>query len=436
MVALIWHRDGSLPVLDIGVFCAAVTCVYVTYPLFMFLASGLTFSTISDGRMFFHQPTAHELGAFHWRHVLYLASFALVYTAARGRVVLTQEPVLSDRRMRQNVVHLLILLYLYFWFLRAATGFSFFASYADLRYSTPLPLLLLQISIKALAVLGVCKLVLLAVLISRWRTPVCRAVVVIWLIATVLTTWMRLGSRSEAVVLLLAALLFYHRMVRPLSVRFVAPAAAVLLLGIISYGVRRDVDFGFQCDEDWATATNEFQGILANGFDLNRLREIHDLDVPWQVRLYDIIALLPPQQMLPFEKLDASEWYSRQIGADGSGVGFVFGVIAQSIVGFGIAELMVRGALLGYVLARIHRWYARKSTSLWHTVFYVWLCLKIYYTYRAGTLTPFSYVMLEFLPTLLLLKYFPTLGSRRPITTGGRRPMHITRNAMGNFGPV
>ena len=56
---------------------------------------------------------------------------------------------------------------------------------------------------------------------------------------------------------------------------------------------------------------------------------------------------------MPFEKVAASEWYLREIGMSGTGQGFMWGVISQSIVGLDWLELALRGAILGYILAQI-----------------------------------------------------------------------------------
>src|SRR5690606_9777988 len=90
-------------------------------------------------------------------------------------------------------------------------------------------------------------------------------------------------------------------------------------------------------------------------------------------------------QLWPFQKLSGADWYLIQIGQDGTGAGFMWGVIAQSLVGFGKVELMLRGLLLGWFLAYVHRWYQRRYTKFLPTVFYTVLCLSTLWTFRDTT---------------------------------------------------
>jgi hypothetical protein len=77
-------------------------------------------------------------------------------------------------------------------------------------------------------------------------------------------------------------------------------------------------------------------------------------------------------------------------------------VVAQSIIGWDWVELVLRGAVLGLVCAAVHRWYAR-STGLWATVFYLYLCVWAYYTVRATTFHVVSLILLRLLPSVLVL---------------------------------
>ena len=110
--------------------------------------------------------------------------------------------------------------------------------------------------------------------------------------------------------------------------------------------------------EIWSAPT-EFQIVLGNGLHVAWARA-HDFfeEIPWQVTFNEL--LLPiPQQALPFPKLDAGEWYIQQLGFQNHGL--MFGVVAQSDLGFGLPEMIVRGAVLGAILAFIHRFCVRNA---------------------------------------------------------------------------
>ena len=54
-------------------------------------------------------------------------------------------------------------------------------------------------------------------------------------------------------------------------------------------------------------------------------------------------------------KIDPADWYLEVVGIQGTGQGLMFGVIAQSIIGWGAVELALRGIALGTLFALMHR---------------------------------------------------------------------------------
>jgi hypothetical protein len=120
------------------------------------------------------------------------------------------------------------------------------------------------------------------------------------------------------------------------------------------------------------------------------------------VQLNDL--LLIPQQLSPIEKLDPSDWYLRISGKDLSGVGLMFGALSQAAIGGGITELIIRAAALALVLGLLHRWYVRHASSLLWTVFYIWLCTIIYYSYRATTFYWDIFILYRFIPFAVSVK--------------------------------
>lgn len=73
------------------------------------------------------------------------------------------------------------------------------------------------------------------------------------------------------------------------------------------------------------------------------------------------------------------------------------------MIGWDWPELALRGGVLGLVFAGVHRWYVRRSASLWATTFYVFLCVWSYFTVRSTTFHILLYVVYGFLPPLVLL---------------------------------
>jgi hypothetical protein len=168
----------------------------------------------------------------------------------------------------------------------------------------------------------------------------------------------------------------------------------------------------------YLSGPNEFQAMLGTAYDVLE-RKNSGTYIPWYLYLNDVMNVLPPQQMLPFEKVDGPEWYLREIGLSGSGHGYMWGVITQSIVGLDWLELALRGGLLGYVLARFHRWYIRRQSDFFATIFYMYLCLNIYNTFRNTTGSILAFVAWEIFPVYAILSLGPAISlcSRRTVQT-------------------
>jgi hypothetical protein len=414
----LWDRDQQIPFFDVGVFCALATLVYTVYPLLNYWAEGFQFGLLSDARLRAYNPDPAELGFFHLRHVLYLGSFVGSYSLFRGTGRVELGNVMPPMRStRQLVLWLFLILTAYFFLLQLATGANFNATYEGEAYSNnllafaSLPLPLLQISAKLAGTLFLAKLGCLFVVISRCRQRKWLIVLVVWVVAEVAEALILKGSRTGLVLFLMAAALFYHRMIKPLSMKFLLVSGISLLAFFLFLGLYRmyvdltsmQTDLG-QTNAGIVAGPNEFQALLGTAYDVFQ-RKNSGADLPWYLYINDFITVLPPQQLMPFEKIPASEWYLREIGESGTGVGFMWGVIAQSIVGLDWIELALRGAILGYILGRIHNWYVRHQLGFFPTLLYVYLCLRIYYTFRDTTFSLLADLVWVIIPFYFILRF-------------------------------
>jgi hypothetical protein len=147
----------------------------------------------------------------------------------------------------------------------------------------------------------------------------------------------------------------------------------------------------------------EFQTLFAGAYDLLWMKNNEVIDsIPLQFRFFDIVMLIP-QQLLPFEKINVQNWYIDNSQNPGY---FMYNPIAQSILGFGWPELVVRGLALGMALGWLRRWYTRNSADFLKTLLYIWLIVVSYYTIRS---TAFyflaSFLIYRFLPFYFLVFY-------------------------------
>ena len=370
---------------------------------------------MTDGRLLAYRFDIGAISSFAWWYVIYLATFAATYLVVRGR-----ESVRSTAMEAPSsalVVSLLTMLgtvYAFRWGMYFVYGLNPEASYSELAdhpaVAVPIPYLLSQVVGVLFATTLVLKQAVILTLLCRWRSVRWRTVLLLWIGLEVALVGVRLGARSSAVLLLLTMGLLYHRVVKPLNARAIFVGGTALLVGFLVLGAIRT---GFSA-RDALTGTNEFQSLFTTAFDIQQRKGLGPMAVPWQIYFTDIYLLIP-SQLLPFEKLDPSAWYLDLIGQQNAGIGYMFGVMAQAAVGFGRIELAVRGAVLGLVLGMLHRWYVRHSTGYWATLFYLYVSIWTYYTFRATTLWLVHFIVYEFVPVMFVAKFLELLFRRTPL---------------------
>lgn len=426
----LWDRDRQIPFFDIGMFCALATLAYTVYPLANYWADGLQFGPLADRRLQSYNITPAQLGVFHLRHVVYLFSIVVMYSLYRRPGLIHTGTVSAPTRSGQQViVSSFLTLTACFFLLHLTTGVNYQTSYESNAYAenraaiANLPLLAVQTAGKLWSILFLFKLALLGIVVRHCAQAKWRLILLLWIGAVIIQAVCVKGARTDLVLFLMATGLFYHRMVKPLTMKLLLAAGSVLFAGFIFMGFYRayvDVDemqsHLSQSNAGILAGNNEFQSLLGTAYDVLHRKEAGAV-LPWYLYINDFISLLPPQQLLPFEKVTAAEWYLREIGISGLGQGLMWGCITQAIVGLDWLELVLRGAVLGYILARIHRWYLNNQTSFLATLVYVFLCVRVYYTFRSTTFSLLANVVWQIIPFCLIMHLTGTqmLPTTRPI---------------------
>jgi hypothetical protein len=269
-----------------------------------------------------------------------------------------------------------------------------------------LPLFVNQISHNIMGMAVIIKYWLLALVLVEWRRPEWRAIFFGWLGLEIVLTVVKLGARGELVLLLMAAALLYHRLVKPLRLRLLLPVAVAFLAAFFLYGAVRDMNVKVEqvaeSEYPFLAYPNEFQALFGTAYDLHVRKEAGILPpVPWQIYVADAYMIIP-SQLLPFDKIDPAAWYLRVAGIQGAG--FMFGVMSQAVLGFDWVELFLRGLVLGIVLALLHRWYVRRQGQFWVTMTYLFFCIWAFYTVRSSTFAPLYFFLYRFVGAVIAVR--------------------------------
>lgn len=268
-------------------------------------------------------------------------------------------------------------------------GVGFKSGYGDESQISAGPLWLAQINGKFSEIKFVIQAGVVAYLVLRKNDVRIRWFLFLLIVWNVVIAFAQPGHRGDLMSLLLLTFLFWHKFHgtpwRFTLIFLPVVFAAFMFLGLLrSFLNFSDLAYALDAFETLASATNEFQAMLGTAFDVHKMVE-SGVSIPLGLAFNDITPMLPPQQLWPFQKLSGADWYLIQIGQDGTGVGFMWGVVSQASIGFGLAELVARGAVLGWFLACVHRWYQRRYTKLLPTVVYAILCLTSLWTFRDTT---------------------------------------------------
>ncbi len=423
-VSVLRFRQRTIPFSEIGLVYVAIVALYALYPLVGFVLNGLAYTPFNDIRLSSAQPTPTEIGRIGWYYVVHLLSFIVTYLCVRGRLM--RKSVRFDSPGRNTLLALgTLYLGIELFLLAVDRAFDLSAStYAGsyLIFSR-LPPGLAQVVFLLTGARLTVELALLAGFFCYYGKY--RLLVWTWLVWMTVATFVRLGSRTELMLLLAAAILLYHTLVHPVPLRIMAGGGLLLLAMFVLLGMLRT---GW-LSSDASVVLNpfaydsEFETIFGNAFHLNQLRAAGTIgSLPQGFYLSDILINIP-RQLIPFEKSFPAEWYVNTFfpvyAAQGGGL--AFGTISESVLGWGWLDLAARGAALGFLLAQVHRYYVRHRPSFWLFVFYIWLDTQIYQSCRTTTFFPVYLFLYRFFWVVVLAKFLAAVfkliprGQRRTV---------------------
>lgn len=408
-IAIIRWRDRAPSYFEIGVVYAGIVALYGAYPPFAAALSHFEFGPTKDARFIIGQPLPTEMASISWWYAIYLAAFCTVYLLARPRHSTRREPLqLPGRAIPVAAAILLVVTKLF------TLGMDWFFDLHPATYSEQyvaarsLPMFWRQMA-NIFEGMGITlQILLLASLFCYYRRT--RWLIVAFVVTMVSLGIMRRGARTDIAVVILAALQLRDQLVRRVPAKVIAVAAAAGFVVYIAMGILRieNRELRLPTFEEISGSYTDFEGVFANAYDLKYL-----LNASGAFRghpsllLADVVAIFP-QQVVPFVKTSASKWYVMTYYkyAYVTGAGLAFGVVPEAIVGYGIPELLLRGAFVGLFLALLQRWYVSKRAGVILLTFYVWGTITAYQMCRNTTLSIVSMMLYRFGPavaaTLLL----------------------------------
>lgn len=428
-LAIARRQHGAAPVFHVGTFYAAVVLIYTVYPLAVYLSNGRTYHQLSDYRLFEAQPRPEQVATIAWWHVFYFASFCLVYFLSTRHVgqLRVERPNRVGSLFFVTIaiyagVQLYLLIVTSFF---GASGATYQDTYLALRH---LPLIVQQVTGRLQSWLPVLRIVLLVVLFTDYRKN--RVYILLLLLWVGASTLLRMHARTDLFVLLAAVAFLRHHIVRPMRVASVVFGGAALLTLFSVLGALRnisDTDVDLQA---MMTGASEFEVIFGNAYDLSFIRQETGFFLEEPALYFADFVSVIPSQLLPFTKQTASSWYMNRyypLVAQRGG-GHAFGAISESVVGFGVIEIVLRAIVLALLFAWIDRRFTARTVSVWAAAFYVWLAVTAYMSFRSTTFTLITLTLQVFIAPVLLLQVSLALWIRFSTRTGARATVSVPKS--------
>jgi hypothetical protein len=407
-VRILYKRDGEFEFFDIGVFFSGIVVLYAIFPAITAISNGFVYSALSDGRFFREQPSPGELAPIFWYYVLFLVCFTLAYSHKRGAYRLSDfRPSVPESSVFWILAVCYLFIRLFFVFLRIHYNIKDADSYGEsyLIFSS-LPLFFQQLANHLAGMALTLQLLLMSYMVFNFRKY--KSVILVWLIVEFVTLGLvGVGARSGLFALIFAFLITYHLVVKRLTKRTLALVCFSALAMFVGLGIIRALsDPSLDEGLSLLNSSNEFDSVLANAYDIRDLKAVGETREIYPRFYFSDFLNLIPQQISPFRKLDLADWYVQSfypaLAAKGGGLGF--GVISESILGFGWLDVIWRGALLGWVFAYFQKRLLTFQSSFWTYGFFLWLTVLSYNCFRTGTFVLVPRAVYQFFSVFVLCK--------------------------------
>jgi oligosaccharide repeat unit polymerase len=405
-------RPNHVRVVDLGVVFIWIIFLYAFLPILGIWLASLDIGALADSRLGKKVPNPSLVLGVGSSFAAFMMGFAWVYSRKRAphsrREFVWQVPTSPDvlSTVALVVIVKLGLLLLRFFF-AADVPNDYVSSYTVYRAQ---PILIQQLAavIATADLAATMLLIVVAVAYTRRFYLLISALLALQLVIAFVGG----GSRTSAFLCAFAfivSLSIYDRRLRPWLIWTLAAG------GVIAFAIAGQIRDGFDASKGPISLQllqgGEFLNVFDDALDLmSRPRDNVFQSLRVQMYLVDVLRLIP-QQIIGNLKVDpgalyVSAFYPTYSDAGG---GWAFGAIAESTIGFGWPEALIRGALLGWLYAAVANHFLRSHLKVIGVFVYVWFVVVSYQSVRNTTFSTIAFFVMRVLPLLIVLRLSGTL---------------------------
>lgn len=212
------------------------------------------------------------------------------------------------------------------------------------------------------------------------------------------------SNRSEFFMKLFIIIIAFNLYVRKLNLYLISILAISIFSLLIVWGNIRETHI--DSDTFVIKSLGEFDMIFSNFFDVLRNGPYN---INSKIKFLDFYSFIPGQ-FLPFEKIHLSHWFMTNFHNKyyTAGGGYGFGILAESIVGWGLLETFVKIFFLSFFLNKFFIKFLNRQNMIYQT-FYILLIIKCPLSIRISTfyfindVIQFSIIFIIFISIFILL---------------------------------
>lgn len=208
------------------------------------------------------------------------------------------------------------------------------------------------------------------------------------------------GGRSEFFMGVFIIFLIWHFCIHNFSKNVFLMTGGVVLYILVLYGLlRHEEATGIRY-----FSIGEFDVIYANTIELIRFKETNEYyGIGWYSYFGDILGWIP-SQILPIEKTTLSNWFMRNFHEDYylAGGGYGFGILSQSVVGFGYMNAFIFSIFIAFFLNQINK-LATNCDNYWKLIIFIFIFINVSNTIRSTFFVYLPTMIQAFLPLVIFI---------------------------------